>query len=127
MRKQNWLAVSNNPQITALEQEFSAVVTVDGDSLAVLHKVRDLVHSGAYRLVSHPLAGSIKPNRNRYRSIIVSKSDCIDSRSVMLIGEACLMAEKLYKDSPPPKWRQQVDQQLQAIDLTLIESALASV
>src|SRR6056297_1947364 len=47
----------------------------------IFNKTRDLIHKG-YILVSHPLAGSVKPYQNPYRSIILKKGNKLDYQSL---------------------------------------------
>lgn len=60
------LLVTNNPVLGAA---VSPCEFVEGDTLSVLLRVRDLVHRG-WVLLSHPLYGNLRPNQHPYRSIL---------------------------------------------------------
>jgi len=53
----------------------------------VLQRSRDLVHQGA-KLVSHPLAGSLKPWQNPYRSIGLKSGEELDFSSLKIMENA---------------------------------------
>lgn len=60
------LLVTNNPVLCAA---VSSCELVDGNSLSVLIRVRDLVHRG-WTLLSHPLYGNLRPYQHPYRSVL---------------------------------------------------------
>lgn len=66
------LLITNNP---ALCSTVSSCEFVDGDSLSVLLRVRDLVHKG-WVLLSHPLYGNLRPYQHPYRSVLVEQPGC---------------------------------------------------
>ncbi|MGI6790395.1 GrdX family protein [Aminivibrio sp.] len=61
------LLVTNNP---LLNNNIRCAEFVEGDSLNVLIRARDLVHSG-WKLLSHPLYGNLRPHQHPYRSILL--------------------------------------------------------
>ena len=63
--------ITNNPKVQYDESIPAEKIYVAGSYEEVLTKVRDMVHKG-YRLLSHPLSGSIKPNETPYKSVLVS-------------------------------------------------------
>lgn len=118
------LIVSNDPLVRERCPEGVALRFVEGSHRDVLVTVRDLCQSG-HCLLSHPLAGSVKPNETPYRSVLLS-SDApgVDPVSVELSGQAVLTAEKF---GPVRRsWREKELADFRLIDLTLIESALES-
>ena len=63
--------ITNNPLVRTVLSEYYTVEYYEGISYReVLVKVRDLVYSG-YELLTHPMAGSVKPNETMYKSIVV--------------------------------------------------------
>lgn len=60
------LLVTNNPILAA---SVPSSELVDGSSLSVLLRVRDLVHGG-WVLLSHPLYGNLRPYQHPYRSVL---------------------------------------------------------
>lgn len=67
MRKEIFI-VSNNKMVAEKYQ----VVFVDGNLDSVFEKIRDLVHQGNI-ILTHPLAGSIKPHETEYKSVVMEK------------------------------------------------------
>jgi len=61
------LLVTNNP---LLKSNIPCAEFVEGDSLNVLIRARDLVHSG-WKLLSHPLYGNLRPHQHPYRSVLL--------------------------------------------------------
>ena len=92
--------------------------------VGVLKQVRDLVHRG-YRLLTHPLSGSIKPNETPYKSVLLEESTGkIDEFSVRVIEEAVLTCDKFSQKKYP--YKKDVTRDFQFVDLTLFESGLES-
>ena len=93
----------------------------------MLVRVRGLVHLG-HHLLTHPLAGSVKPNETPYRSVIVSQhpDSTIHFDSLRIIEGALTVVERWgeprYHTMPP-----HVDAAFQLIDCTLMESAVESL
>lgn len=89
----------------------------------LLVHVRDQVHLG-YRLCTHPLSGSVKPNHTPYKSIGMSDTPqpalCVDS--LLLIEQAIAVCRQLGTAAVPGQAQRRHDFQL--IDWTLLQSAL---
>lgn len=95
--------------------------------LDVLKFVRDKVHIG-YKLYTHPLSGSIKPNETPYKSIIISKEKkSIDFKSISIIEESILTCEKFLKNYSTPKWNDKILKDFRTIDLSLIENVILKI
>ena len=63
--------ITNNPLVKTVLSEYYTVEYYEDLSLRdILVKVRDLVYSG-YELLTHPMAGSVKPNETMFKSIVV--------------------------------------------------------
>jgi len=117
--------VTNNPEVAARWPE--ATEWVDVGARGVLIRVHGLVHLGC-RLLTHPLAGSVKPNESPYRSVIVSQNpdSTIDFDSLRIIEGALAVVDR----SGPPRYctiPPRVDADFQLIDRTLMESAIESL
>jgi hypothetical protein len=120
----NIIIVSNNP--LALNN-CANVEAVDGIYWDVLIKVRDYIHAG-HKLLTHPLAGSVKPNETPYKSIIVSsRSQGFDADSLKVIEAAMSMTRKMLADKPTPEWPERIKIDFQVIDKSLLDSALTSL
>ncbi|MCF7935721.1 MAG: GrdX family protein [Synergistales bacterium] len=61
--------VTNNPDF---RPTVKSLELIDGNSLDVLVAVRDRVHRGA-RLLNHPLYGNLRPDQQRYRSLLLQE------------------------------------------------------
>ncbi|HHX19304.1 MAG TPA: GrdX protein [Clostridiaceae bacterium] len=119
--------VTNNPMVADVFGERCRVVFLEqGSDRDVIETVRDLVHQH-YRVLTAPLAGSVKPWETPYRSVMVStsKGSAIDETSLELVEFALMVIrqskERLETTKPS------IDSDFQTIDLSLIESALPSV
>jgi hypothetical protein len=121
-----FIIVTNN---YAVEDKFANmdVKSIDGELVDVLKYVRDKVHIG-YILLSHPLAGSVKPNETPYKSILISKNkyEGTDMQSLSIIEDSIGMTEKLIKDRKMRKWPERIIKDFSIIDLDLIAGAIES-
>lgn len=90
----------------------------------VLKKVKEEVCKG-YKLLTHPLSGSVKPNETPYKSVMVSrKSGETDLMGIEIIERAIASVSKFQFKSD--KYAPQVYEDFRLIDYTLISSALPS-
>lgn len=91
----------------------------------VLLKVRDHIYAGGWKLITHPMASSIKPNQTPFRSIILIESDENSNDDVVMIEEALASYEKFDIDKKPTDWyRNTTDQDFRMIDFYMIEDAI---
>lgn len=113
--------ISNNPLVTLGSDDYR----ISGyDVLKVLEKLRDLVHLG-HRLLTHPLAGSIKPNENPFKSVVISdKASNIDVTSVLIAEDSYERAKRMLKDRPIKEYSKNVLEDMKRIDLSLLEAGL---
>ncbi|MGE5653388.1 MAG: GrdX family protein [Bacillota bacterium] len=120
----NILIVTNNP----LVKDINNADYQETDLLAVLYRVRDLIHKG-HRLISHPLAGSVKPNETPYKSVVVTRDadPAVDFDSLRIIEGSIQVAAKMLQDRPLPAWDNKVRADFQFIDNALLSSALQSL
>ena len=85
------MIITNNPDVHA---QFPDSVYIDCNVQGILEAVRDQIHLGAV-LISHPLAGSLKPGESPYKSIaIAKKSGPVDYKSLQTIEDAITTANK---------------------------------
>ncbi len=96
----------------------------DGTYTDVLKKTRDLIHSN-YKLLTHPMSGSLKPNQTPYKSVIVTEG-CgrIDYESVILIENSMEAAYKFLKFKKTPLWTEKILNDFKTVDLSLIENVI---
>lgn len=117
--------LTNNPLVEERLSERCAVELVDLSHLELLKLVRKRAHEG-FKLLTHPLAGSVKPNETPYRSVLLSrKAGQPDAASVSMAEQSVLTCEKFGKPRFPEMSRQ-MREDFQLIDCSLIESALPS-
>ncbi len=118
------LIVTNNPMVRERYSQQYDLKYEETSFVGVLKQVRDLVHQG-YRLLTHPLSGSIKPNETPYKSVLLEESTGkIDEFSVRVIEEAVLTCDKFSQKKYP--YKKDVTRDFQFVDLTLFESGLES-
>ena len=118
------LIVTNNPMVRERYSQQYDLKYEETSFVGVLKQVRDLVHRG-YRLLTHPLSGSIKPNETPYKSVHLEESTGkIDEFSVRVIEEAVLTCDKFSQKKYP--YKKDVTRDFQFVDLTLFESGLES-
>jgi len=93
-------------------------------AMCVLKQTRDYLHVG-HTLLTHPLAGSVKPNETPYRSVMVTTMKAqLDLKSVSVIEASIATYEKL---APTPKAiSPAVLADFEYIDYSLIKSAIES-
>ena len=91
--------ITNNSKVRDMFSENYNLEYLDTDYIGVLKKIRDMVHLG-FKLYTHPLSGSIKPNETPYKSVIVSDT-CkgLDFESLEIIESSIRVAEKFLKDN----------------------------
>ena len=120
------LLVTNNEKVRAAYESRCPLQFVDGGHVEVLKTVRDLVHKG-HKLLTHPLAGSVKPNETPFRSVALAEDPgMVDLDSLELIEGALGMLEQFKPrfqrgEDAPPKMREDFAE----IDYRLIDGAIA--
>ncbi|WP_350343498.1 GrdX family protein [Proteinivorax tanatarense] len=92
------------------------------DSLPeVLLTARDKIHEG-YKLVNHPLASSIKPYKNLFKTVVVTQSDKnLDYFSLSVMEAAINKSKDFEKDvfiTP------QIEEDYKLIDLEMFKGCL---
>lgn len=121
------LLLTNNEKFKQVESELSSnklsLEYQDITYIEILQKARDMVHRG-YKLLTHPLYGSVKPNETLYRSIVLEESKEFDMQSLLLIEEAIATAEKFKKNKMTPNWTESVKDDFRVIDFDLIKKAI---
>ncbi|MGI5839495.1 MAG: GrdX family protein [bacterium] len=110
--------ITNNPLVRA---GVMACDFVPEDTLAVLRQARDMIHQG-YQLAVHPLAGNIRPERLRYKTLVLTgPEDRLDLRSLELIEMAIAAAGRQPKVSEQGSGGMEAD--LQLIDADILYNA----
>lgn len=118
--------ITNNPMSkSSFENKYVVEYIENGTQIDILKKARDYVHLG-YRLLTHPLMGSVKPNETPYRTICISnkKEAMVDFSSIEIIESAIATTEKFIRDFNTPDWSEKILLDFQVIDLDLIAHAI---
>ncbi|MCL2200822.1 MAG: GrdX family protein [Oscillospiraceae bacterium] len=114
------ILITNNPMVHKYCDGEFRIEFLDDTLTGILLHVRDLIHKG-HTLLTHPLSGSIKPNETPYKSVILSaKCGNTDERSVRIIGECILVAQKFNPRDIP----EYMLKDMQVVDYSLIRSAI---
>ncbi|WP_108649278.1 GrdX family protein [Dongshaea marina] len=128
----NYFVITNNPAVVerfskTSERDVNRAELVVRESFRdVLCECRDRIHSGA-RLVSHPLSGSVKPWETPYRSVLLSPGTELDLSSVETIEQAMERYDTLVNQHTRREYPEQVYQDFQMVDASLLESAISSL
>lgn len=96
--------------------------------LDVLLAARDYIHNG-YLLLTHPLAGSVKPNQTPFKSVILSEESlegAEEFRDLAMIEESIEAYYKFMKNRPLPKWTETTAEDFRTIDLSLMEGVMSN-
>lgn len=127
LKKKN-VIITNNPKIV---EEISCrnmdiSYCEKADFMEILYKARDIIHSG-YKLLTHPIVGSIKPYETPYKTIVLSDNNGeIDLDSIELI-ENSIELSKNFLDKPRRKLTKNIDEDFKLIDYKLISGAIESI
>lgn len=120
----NIVIVSNN---NLIKENFSSrfeLVFIHGTLLQTMEKARDLIHKG-YKLSTHPLSGSVKPNFTPYKTIVLEKREGkVDIDSLKIMEDSISRTVSLIKDKSTPDWSEKYLKDFRLIDYDLIKNAL---
>lgn len=121
------LLLTNNEKFKQIENELNSnklnLEYQDITYIEILEKARDLIHKG-YKLLTHPLYGSVKPNETLYRSVVLEEAEEFDIQSLLLIEQAIVTAEKFKKNKMTPNWTESVKDDFRVIDFDLIKKTI---
>lgn len=112
------LIVTNNTIVLADREDCMAV---SGDFLEVLIQARDLIYTGKYRLISHPLPASSRMFLTPIRSIILSREEA-DIYSMELIQQCIDSYQKTLGHRQPDNRNRQ---DYERVDHELLLAAMA--
>lgn len=122
------LLITNNKRVRdEVVREGVEIVYLEAELLDLLKVVRNRIHLGA-RLLSHPLSGSIKPNENPYKSVLLddNRTD-LDMESLDIIENAIAVAANFIGMGLRYIEDEREDADYASIDLSLIKSAFANL
>lgn len=118
--------ITNNPLVAdRLSDRVAVEFYADDTDRDILTRVRNLVHRG-FRVLTQPLAGSVKPWETPYRSIMVSATagTSVDEFSLDVMERSFSTLER--SKHRPTEIAESILKDFQIVDLSLIESALPS-
>lgn len=117
--------LTNNPTVLKKLGDTSSVTYEDVGFAEILIAARDLIQKG-HKLLSHPLAGNLRPKQSPYKSLLLSASPGeTDPASVVLIEDCIHFCEK-HPDTRP-NLPDSVLEDFQLVDFSLIESAIEGI
>ena len=122
--------ITNNSLCRDEYQELLPVEYLEGKGyMDVLLTVRDYIQKG-WRLETHPMTGSLKPNQTPYKSIMVSDLP-LDQEEFysqeMTIENSILSCRKFLEIKQTPDWSEEIRKDFMIVDLSLIEGAIQKV
>ena len=124
--KEKCTIVTNNDRVADKYKDMMKVEMVDSYE-EVLIKARDMVYD-RHRLLTHPQAGSLKPNQTPYRSIIVYPSDNSSNMDdVMMIEKAIETFNKFREIKETPKYEEKIANDYKTIDLSMIDNVVPRI
>lgn len=119
------LIISNNPLVDTINN--ISIKKVEGSPIQVLSAVMNQLVEG-YHLLSHPLAGSLKPNQNPYRSVLLAKkTGAVDLPSLTILHLAMMKNEEMLNESWAYDLSNRYADDYQLVDYTLIKNAVDSM
>lgn len=121
----NIILYSNNPKVAETLMGFEHVQCNSYED--VLLQVRNAVHNGQ-NLLTHPLAGSVKPGESPYRSVAVTKEGGeLDMRSLEIIESAIDRLRVLTGHREERVYPQKTLDDFQLIDYNLLLTGLEAM
>lgn len=94
----------------------------------VLIQARDYIYN-KHKLLTHPQAGSLKPNQTPYRSVILyptsDNKENVDS--VMLIEKAIDTFNKFNEIRLTPEYPENIQNDYKKIDLSIIDNVISRI
>ncbi|MDW7671939.1 MAG: GrdX family protein [Bacillota bacterium] len=123
------MIVTNNPLVRAqMPSNDLQLIWVEGEYEEVLRSVRNRIHLG-HQLLTHPLAGSVKPYETPYRTVLLSaEPNSLHLPSLSILEQALtLLASFKGKDGGLGSLRTCREEHLpdlQLVDYSLMEAAI---
>ncbi|WP_288519747.1 GrdX family protein [uncultured Brachyspira sp.] len=122
LNRKNTLIVTNNSKVFIKYKENYNIEFIDSESMYnVLIKTRDLLHSG-YKLLTHPMSGSLKSNQTPYKSILLIKNNEANLDDILMIENAIDNYNKFLKNRALTNWTEAIKNDFKTVDLSLISS-----
>lgn len=121
------IMTNNNLVYEKYKDDYEVELHEDLSILELLRKVKFKIHDG-HKLLTHPLATSVKPNETLYKSVVISKdAPGLDFESSNIIDKSILTCEKFAKIKYHLVYTDIIKDDFKEIDFTSIQSALESM
>ncbi|KXZ39302.1 hypothetical protein SAMN05661008_00979 [Alkalithermobacter thermoalcaliphilus JW-YL-7 = DSM 7308] len=117
------ILLTNNPLVKDTFEGKIKVEFLDCNYISVLTKCRDYIHKG-FKILTHPLSGSIKPNETPYKSILIENIGKLDIDSLLIIEKSIETTNKFNRNFKTPNWSEKILKDFQIVDLDLIKNAI---
>ena len=121
----DFFIITNNELVRDTYAETAQVEFHAVHYTEIMRMARDYIHAG-HRLLTHPLAGSIKPNETPYKTIFLTKSKKGMDAESLRIREECVVACRKFGKDRFPDMPEQMRQDFRTIDCSLCDNAMAS-
>ena len=117
--------VTNNDYVRDKYKDDFDMIYVDkvDNYTGVLLKARDLIDEG-YKLLTHPLSGSVKPNETPFKTIILEKGTGLDQDGLIILEEAIGTINKFLNIEKTPDYNERVIDDCKVIDLSIIDNTI---
>ena len=122
MRTKPLLITNNKLAKEYCEKKMECMFLSDCDYISVLEAARDYIHMG-HKLLSHPMAGSLKPNQTPYKSVVLETLPATPpevNESVLLIESSIEAAHKFFRGKSLPNWSESIKKDFQTVDLSFL-------
>lgn len=116
----NRILITNNSKAKIKFEDKLDVLYFDTNYLEILYHVRDKIHLN-YKLLTHPMAGSLKPNQTPFKSILLEESYGIDMQGLLLIENSIEVTKMFLKFKSTPNWPEHILNDFKTVDLSLVE------
>lgn len=123
----SFIIITNNDMVYNKYKDQYNIELYDCSIKDVMLKVRDRIHEG-FKMLTHPLSSSIKPNESLYKSIMISdEKSVLDYDSLLIIENGIMTCDKFNKIKYNIVYTDKIIEDFKLIDLTVLESALNRV
>jgi hypothetical protein len=114
--------LTNNPIM--VDDIYGKVEYSDTGILELFHKVEQEIFKG-FKLLSHPLTSSIRPDISPYKTVILSAATgAIDEESLSIIQKSIDYTYRLISSHEPPDWGEDEKLDFQFVDRSIINYAV---
>lgn len=123
----SFIIITNNDMVYNKYKDQYNIELYDCSIKDIMIKVRDRIHEG-FKMLTHPLSSSIKPNESLYKSIMISdEKSVLDYDSLLIIENGIMTCDKFNKIKYNIVYTDKIIEDFKLIDLTVLESALNRV